>query len=187
MVANDGDHRGQGPRGRREDEFGPGTGNPNSPQQTHAHFGKHRLSDPHEQYWKPAQTINVLSAMGLSRRRPNAGVVMRISGYRVLLSFFVVAAVAAVPARTRAQSEQSAAPEHVPGPGVSRKKGSRDPSRPPDRARACHNGLETRSGEDISIGINWRTSIMANSARDPYWMGGGCPQIHEHPHSSHGI
>jgi len=52
-----------GTRGRREDEFGPGTGNPNFHQQTHAHPGKHRLSDPREQYWKPAQTINVLSAM----------------------------------------------------------------------------------------------------------------------------
>src|ERR1700704_7106973 len=158
MVANDGDHRGQGPRGRREDEFGPGTGNPNSTQQTHAHPGKHRLSDPREQYWKPAQTINVLSAMGLSRRRPEAGVVMRIGGYRILLSFFVLAAVAAVPARTRAQSEQSAAREDVPGPNVPPKKGCGPLFQPSAPSVPCHNGLETRSGEDISIGINWRTS-----------------------------
>jgi hypothetical protein len=35
---------------------------------------------------------------------------------------------------------------------------------------ACHNGLTTPTGEDVSIGLNWRASIMANSARDPYWQ-----------------
>ena len=27
---------------------------------------------------------------------------------------------------------------------------------------ACHNGLTTPSGEDVSIGISWRSSMMAN-------------------------
>jgi len=39
-----------------------------------------------------------------------------------------------------------------------------------DRCIACHNGLVTSSGEDVSIGFNWRASIMANSTRDPYWQ-----------------
>ena len=39
-----------------------------------------------------------------------------------------------------------------------------------DQCLACHNGLATRSGEDVSIGFAWRGSIMANSARDPYWQ-----------------
>jgi hypothetical protein len=39
-----------------------------------------------------------------------------------------------------------------------------------DRCMACHNGLATASGEDISIGFDWRASIMANSSRDPYWQ-----------------
>lgn len=34
---------------------------------------------------------------------------------------------------------------------------------------ACHNGLSAPDGEDISIGFSWRASMMANSARDPYW------------------
>ncbi len=37
-----------------------------------------------------------------------------------------------------------------------------------DRCMACHNGLTTSSGEDISIGFEWRASIMANSSRDPF-------------------
>ena len=39
-----------------------------------------------------------------------------------------------------------------------------------DRCFACHNELKTQSGRDISIGLAWRSSIMANSARDPYWQ-----------------
>ena len=34
---------------------------------------------------------------------------------------------------------------------------------------ACHNTLSTSAGEDISFGTAWRASMMANSARDPYW------------------
>jgi len=43
-----------------------------------------------------------------------------------------------------------------------------------DRCVACHNGLTTKSGEDISIGLDWRPSMMANSSRDPYWQASVC-------------
>lgn len=39
-----------------------------------------------------------------------------------------------------------------------------------DRCVACHNGLVTSEGEDISFGSDWSPSMMANSARDPYWL-----------------
>jgi hypothetical protein len=39
-----------------------------------------------------------------------------------------------------------------------------------DKCLACHNGMTTPSGEDVSIGSAWRGSIMANAARDPYWQ-----------------
>jgi hypothetical protein len=35
---------------------------------------------------------------------------------------------------------------------------------------ACHNNLSTAAGEDVSIGAAWRATMMANSARDPYWQ-----------------
>jgi len=38
-----------------------------------------------------------------------------------------------------------------------------------DRCMACHNSLVTPSGEDVSIGMAWRGTMMANSSRDPYW------------------
>ncbi|HSP69204.1 MAG TPA: hypothetical protein VLN48_15865, partial [Bryobacteraceae bacterium] len=41
-----------------------------------------------------------------------------------------------------------------------------------DRCFACHNGLSTSAGEDVSIGFSWRPTMMANAARDPYWQSG---------------
>ena len=56
-----------------------------------------------------------------------------------------------------------------------------------DRCVACHNGLKTKSGEDISIGFQWRASIMANSARDPYWQGSVRRETMDHPEVSASI
>jgi hypothetical protein len=50
-----------------------------------------------------------------------------------------------------------------------------------DRCIACHNGLLTSSGNDVSIGFDWRTSMMANSARDPYWQAGVRRESIDHP------
>jgi len=35
-----------------------------------------------------------------------------------------------------------------------------------DNCLACHNGLTAPSGEDVSIGAEWRASMMANASRD---------------------
>src|SRR5215210_3313850 len=56
-----------------------------------------------------------------------------------------------------------------------------------DRCVACHNGITTRSGEDISIGVSWRTSMMANSSRDPYWMAGVRRELADHPAAAKAI
>jgi hypothetical protein len=39
-----------------------------------------------------------------------------------------------------------------------------------DRCMACHNGMTAADGQEMSIGIDWRASLMANSSRDPYWQ-----------------
>jgi hypothetical protein len=64
-------------------------------------------------------------------------------------------------------------------------KGS-DPSLKPafhtsDRCFACHNELTTSNGQDISIGLDWRSSIMANSSRDPYWQASVRRETIDHP------
>ena len=56
-----------------------------------------------------------------------------------------------------------------------------------DRCVACHNQLQTSSGEDISIGFQWRASVMANSARDPYWQGSVRRESLDHPESQANI
>jgi hypothetical protein len=46
---------------------------------------------------------------------------------------------------------------------------------------ACHNGLTTPAGEDVSIGVSWRASMMAHSSRDPYWQGAVRREAIDHP------
>ncbi|MBO0799968.1 MAG: hypothetical protein J2P31_14200 [Blastocatellia bacterium] len=53
-----------------------------------------------------------------------------------------------------------------------------------DRCVACHNGMKTKLGEDYSIGVDWRASIMANSSRDPYWQGSVRRETIDHPSAS---
>jgi hypothetical protein len=50
-----------------------------------------------------------------------------------------------------------------------------------DRCMPCHNGLTTPSGQDASIGFEWRASIMANSSRDPYWQASVRRETLDHP------
>ncbi len=50
-----------------------------------------------------------------------------------------------------------------------------------DRCLACHNGLVTPKGEDVSIGADWRASMMANSSRDPYWQASVRRETLAHP------
>lgn len=53
-----------------------------------------------------------------------------------------------------------------------------------DRCVACHNNLKTPQGEDVSIGLQWRASVMANSSRDPYWQGSVRRESIDHPENS---
>ena len=80
-------------------------------------------------------------------------------GSRLLILAAAAGFVAALMTQTpRAAQEPHAA---VAGPPVS--------FATSDNCMACHNGLTTPAGEDVSIGLSWSASMMANSARDPYW------------------
>jgi hypothetical protein len=50
-----------------------------------------------------------------------------------------------------------------------------------DNCMACHNGLKSAAGENISIGTAWRASMMANSSRDPYWQASVRRETLDHP------
>jgi hypothetical protein len=45
---------------------------------------------------------------------------------------------------------------------------------------ACHSGLHDARGDDISIGYDWRATMMANSARDPYWQASVRREVMDH-------
>ena len=50
-----------------------------------------------------------------------------------------------------------------------------------DQCIACHSNLHTADGADVSIGYAWRASMMANSARDPYWHAAVRREVMDHP------
>ena len=52
---------------------------------------------------------------------------------------------------------------------------------------ACHNQIVTPEGEDVSIGASWRSTMMANSARDPYWQAGVRRETIDHPQHAEAI
>ena len=56
-----------------------------------------------------------------------------------------------------------------------------------DGCMACHNGLFTPSGENVSLGSAWSASMMANSARDPYWQAAVRREVIDHPESREAI
>ena len=51
----------------------------------------------------------------------------------------------------------------------------------------CHNGIVDTQGNDISIGTDWSTSMMANSARDPYWLAKFAVEVHRNPSLTSGL
>jgi hypothetical protein len=95
--------------------------------------------------------------------------------FRVFVNVLVLALSGTAALTLRAQTPQSAKP--VKGPRADY--GTHFQTS--DRCVACHNGITTPTGEDISIGVNWRTSMMANAARDPYWMAGVRRETLDHP------
>ena len=97
---------------------------------------------------------------------------------RLLLSCCVLALAAAFSAGTSAQGDPHR-------PSLSRKATSLFASS--DNCIACHNGLRTTSGDDVSIGTAWRSTMMANSARDPYFQAGLRRETLEHPTRAAGI
>jgi hypothetical protein len=79
-------------------------------------------------------------------------------------------ALAAAPPSAQVQQPQGAAASHA---GVEFQTAS--------DCMACHNGLISPEGEDVSIGASWRASMMANSARDPYWQAAVRRETIDHP------
>jgi nitrate/TMAO reductase-like tetraheme cytochrome c subunit len=52
---------------------------------------------------------------------------------------------------------------------------------------SCHSQVHAPNGEDISIGTQWRASVMANSSRDPYWQASIRREAMDHPNNTGAI
>ena len=52
-----------------------------------------------------------------------------------------------------------------------------------DRCFVCHNGASLPSGLQVTLGGDWRSSVMANSGRDPYWQASVRRESLDHPRS----
>ncbi len=50
-----------------------------------------------------------------------------------------------------------------------------------DQCIACHSDLIDADGQNVSIGHVWRGSMMAHSARDPYWQASVRREVTDHP------
>ena len=106
---------------------------------------------------------------------------MNIRAHKVLCAFFFSIAGIGLITVPQIQSQQSAPVGKTTTSDVSSRKGYGAHFQTSDRCMSCHNGLTTPTGEDISIGINWRTSMMGNAGRDPYWMAGVRREMVDHP------
>jgi hypothetical protein len=71
-----------------------------------------------------------------------------------------------------------AAPQHPPAPA---RQGPPPAFATSDTCIACHTNLVTPRGENVSFVTAWRPTMMANSARDPYWHAGVRRETMDHP------
>jgi len=46
---------------------------------------------------------------------------------------------------------------------------------------SCHTDMVDEAGNDVSNDTNWRASMMANAARDPYWQASVRSEVLDHP------
>jgi hypothetical protein len=58
---------------------------------------------------------------------------------------------------------------------------------PAENCMACHNNLTSSQGEDVSIGSTWRSTMMANSGRDPYFQAALRREVIDHPSAAEEI
>ena len=104
-----------------------------------------------------------LPAVGLVRRQLFRFLEMTRSRFRACVaSLWLLALLVAAP--RAAQTPAAAAPAVAAHAGAL--------FTTSDNCMACHNNLVTPLGEDVSIGSTWRSSMMANSGRDPYFQAG---------------
>lgn len=106
---------------------------------------------------------------------------MKVNMRNIAASLLALAALGSAGVYAQSQTQSSGPATTILGGDVTAVKGFGTHFQTSDRCMACHNQLTTPTGEDISIGLDWQTSIMGNGARDPYWMAGVRRELTDHP------
>jgi hypothetical protein len=113
--------------------------------------------------------------VGLVRRSPGIELEKTLRRLWLVLpaAFVVVATASAIPGASATAARPQPSAPHL--------------FKTAEDCLACHNGLRTPAGEDVSIGTSWRASMMANSARDPYWQAAVRRETVDHPFAAAAI
>jgi Cytochrome c554 and c-prime len=94
------------------------------------------------------------------------------------------------PVRPTRTPPPTATPAITPTAEAGEENEDRPPPLPSDRnafflasgaCAVCHENLLDDSGADVSLGTAWRSTMMANSARDPYWQASLRAEVEAHP------
>ncbi|HMK08092.1 MAG TPA: hypothetical protein VK449_03580, partial [Anaerolineales bacterium] len=125
------------------------------------------------------------------------GVLLAALVIAVFLASFLAACTAS--AATPSVTPSPSRPTRTPPPtataaltptGATAEAGPSGPPLPTDRGlyfaasgacAVCHENLTDDGGADVSIGAEWRGTLMANSARDPYWTATLRAEVEAHP------
>ena len=89
-----------------------------------------------------------------------------------LIALLTIALTACIPSETPA-------PTARPAPELLRERGEYFSAA--GECAVCHSNLVNESGEDISMDAGWRGSMMANAARDPYYLAGVRNEVETFP------
>ena len=103
----------------------------------------------------------------------------------VMLAPVAILVTTALPAPAAAPTDAPSTPTPAPRTTSAAADGPRFQTS--DRCFVCHNGKNVTTGLDVTIGVDWRASLMANSARDPYWQASVRRETLDHPNSAQTI
>ena len=151
-------------------------------QSTAASHDQRRRANPDQSAGGPEHAGHCLLPVGLVRWGPDRWLVDRmrrsvtpfgVAATACLLGLVLV--VIAGDARALPRLKSTPAPKTIPARHADM------PFPTSHECLACHNGLSASTGEDVSIGATWRASMMANSARDPYWHAAVRRETIDHP------